>query len=456
MAGIGALLLFQTVAKRILSGWAVPFAIGLFSLGIPFIYFASQVKQYSTDIAAALLLLLFALEACGGDVTRRRGRFLAIAGGAAVWVSLTALFVVLGIAAGYAVLCQRAGTAAPTRAKLVLTVWVVSAVCSAFFAMTTVSDADNQYFEAFWRGGFLPFPPTSMHDVRWLPDKLIWVFGGFATGLGHTHGGLNYRWSPVFAALMLYGFWALWRSHRAAAMFLGFPALAAISAAAAGLYPFAARLLAFLIPFLLLAVAAGARHALTTLPRRLQFVTPAALAILGGAPLYAIATALPPSRVQHLRPLVEHLRAHRQASDRIYVYPGAAMAFRYYAGRLNLPLQDVVFGTCAIGTPRVYLKELDGLRGGARIWIVLTHEMRLGERALIVNYLDHVGQQLEALEQPGTSRRPMEGAWLYLYDLAATRNVDAATFPLPPALKPPADGLLRWGCYGIVGGEPQR
>ena len=43
--GLGALLLFWGVSRRILSGWSGPFAVGLFALGIPFIYFSSQVKQ---------------------------------------------------------------------------------------------------------------------------------------------------------------------------------------------------------------------------------------------------------------------------------------------------------------------------------------------------------------------------------------------------------------------------
>src|SRR5690349_24198586 len=43
--------------------------------------------------------------------------------------------------------------------------------------------------------------------------------------------------------------------------------ISAVALSAASLYPFTARLLAFLIPFLLLAVAAGARQFLIGLPR---------------------------------------------------------------------------------------------------------------------------------------------------------------------------------------------
>ena len=57
-----ALPLFRSLAKRVLSGWSATFAVGLFSLGIPFIYFASQVKQYSSDVFFAILVLYGAIE----------------------------------------------------------------------------------------------------------------------------------------------------------------------------------------------------------------------------------------------------------------------------------------------------------------------------------------------------------------------------------------------------------
>jgi hypothetical protein len=455
ISGIGALFIFRAVARRILDGWSVVFAVGLFALGIPFIYAASQIKQYSSDIAAALLLLLVALDLHTPGIRKDRMVLMVLLAAALVWISQTALFVLAGIIVAFLVLYWKGDVRDRRFLITALSLWSVSAAAAALHAHSNLNDLDRQYFQAFWRAGFMPFPPERVRDIVWIPEQLIWVFGAFGTGLGHMHGGLNYRWSPVFTAVMFYGLWSLWRSRRDAALFLTFPVLAVLGASAAGIYPFTARLLAFVIPFFLLAVAAGAGQLVADLPQRLQFLTPVALAILGGSPFYAIATALPPSRIQHLRPALVDLAHHRQNGDAIYVYSGAALSFRYYASRLKLPEDDVSYGTCAIGKPRDYLEQLDRLRGKRRAWIVMTHEQQRGEREFILGYLNQIGRELDVVDIPSPTNHPTERASVHLYDLSgATPTIVGNTFPIPKTLQNPPPGLLKWGCYGITGGEP--
>lgn len=456
--GLASLVLFWAVAQRILSGWAVPFGVGLFSVGIPFIYFSSQVKQYSSDVAAALVLLLLALDLRSQGMSRRRATWLGFTGAVIAWFSQTALFVMIGIGSGLLILVLIERDRAAARSLSTTgALWLLSAAAVAALSLWSVSDLDREYFRWFWGEGFMPLLPNSLSDVAWLPRKLIWVFGAFAPGLGHTNGGLNYRWSPVFAAMLLYGYWVLWRKQRDAALFLLLPVVVAVGLSAVSLYPFTARLLAFLIPFLLLATAAGASHSLTNLPRSLQFLSPAALAVLAGAPIYAVATALPPSWVQHIRPVIAHVSQRLEAGDRIYVYSGAGLAFGYYAPRFGIPRDGVLLGRCSLADPRGYLRELDRLRGQKRVWFVATHEQRIGELELILGYLDQIGRRLDALVVPASNGRVIEGAYGYLYDLSdrdRLASVTAETYPFRPALKPLSTNAQRWGCYGITGGEP--
>jgi hypothetical protein len=452
VCGLAGMFLFQRASRRVVSGWGVTFAVGLFAVGIPFVYFSSQVKQYSSDITAALVLLLLALDVRGNDW--RPAARLAVAGVVIAWISQTALFVMAGIALALLLLAER-DRRALFWPSIIVIVWGVTAVVVSVHSLSAVSSLDREYFRWFWAQGFMPFPPNNLEELGWLPSKLVWVFGAFGPGLGHTNGGLNYRWSPLFALVTIYGYWALWRTRKDAALFLLLPVLVAVGASAATLYPFTARLLAFIIPFFLLAVAAGASHLLASMPARLQFMSPLLLAILGGAPLYAIATALPPSRVQHLRPAIEHLQQQQRPGDRVYVYYGAGLAFGYYALRLGVPTEGVVRGRCAFDDPRRYLREIDSLRGAERVWLLMTHEYRPGERDLILGYLDRVGRRLHGLEIPASSGRAIEHASVHLYDLSAPAPAWAAeTYPLPAALGLPSEGLKRWGCYGVTGGEP--
>lgn len=460
ICGVASLFLFQAAARRILSGWALPFAIGLFSVGIPFIYFSSQVKQYSSDIAVALLLLVLALDLRSDGVSRRRATWLGIAGLLLGWISQTALFVMVGI--GTALLIQvwgRRDRQAIQALTIIGALWLVTGVSVVAHSVGSVAPTDREYFKWFWNGGFMPLPPRTLADVAWLPMKLIWVFGAFAPGLGHTNGGLNYRWSPVFAAMMLIGYWTLWRKQRDAALFLLLPVLAAVGASAVAIYPFTARLLAFLIPFFLLVTAAGAHQFLLSLPRQLQFLNPVALAVLVGAPIYAIATALPPSWVQHFRPVMAYVDQRRERDDRIYVYSGAGLAFGYYAPRFGFSRDGVVLGRCAVSDPRNYFRELDRLRGERRVWILFTHEQRVGELNLILGYLDATGQRLDALTIPASNGREIENAHAYLYDLSERvrpGSISAETYQLPTDYRLSSDAGGRWRCYGITGGEPAR
>jgi hypothetical protein len=298
----------------------------------------------------------------------------------------------------------------------------------------------------------MPMPPRSLSDVLWLPGKFVWVFGKFELGLGRTDGGLSYRWSPVFAVVMVWGFWALWRKQHDAALFLLLPVAVCITLSAASLYPFTARTIAFLIPSVLLATAAGASHILSIWPDRWQFLTPVMLAVLGGAPIYATATTLPPSRVQHIRPVLQHVNERRLPGDKIFVYYGAGPAFGFYAPRLGIPAQGVVFGRCGLADPRRYLRELDAMRGSSRVWIVVTHVQRSGELELITGYLDQIGRRLDAVVVSRTGGYGIEGAYGFLYDLSdRDRLVSTSSEIYVPVLAPAADPWRLWGCYGVVG-----
>ena len=147
---------------------------------------------------------------------------------------------------------------------------------------------------------------------------------------------------------MLAGFWSLWRRSRDVALFLGLPIVIVAALSAAQVYPFTARLFVFLQPSLLLAVAAGAEYVLTIWPVRLQALSPVALAILGGAPIFAAASALPPFWTQHLRPIAEPSSRRASRLTGFNVYFGAGQAFHYYAGALRHSHHRRRDGRCAV------------------------------------------------------------------------------------------------------------
>jgi hypothetical protein len=458
--GILALLLFWRLAERVLSGWWVTYAVGLFALGLPFIVFSSLVKQYSSDTAIAVLILLASIELRQRSVTRGRAWLLGVVGAAAVWFSQPALFVLAGI--GAALLFEVWVARDDTAGRLLVSIWILwagNALAAAAFAQSIVTAADRAFFRWIWADGFMPMPPRSVVDLTWVLGKLTWAFGTFASGMGEMHGGLGYRWSFAFTLVMLIGLWSFWKTRRDISLFLVLPIVVTATASAFKLYPFTARLFAFLLPGLLLSTAAGANYLMTALAGRLNILGNAALAILVGAPVYATATNLPPFWLQHVRPVIEQVYAERRPGDGVYVFYGAGQAFRYYATHLRLSMEDVRIGRCYAADPREYLRELDQFRDQSRLWVLVTSALPQAievEAALMLEYLDEIGRREKTIAVPGSRAYSVEAANGYLYDLTDRQRLQsttASTFAIAPGRR--IDPARPWRCYGVSQIDPK-
>jgi hypothetical protein len=98
-----ALPLFDRVARKFVEGPAHLLAVALFALGVPFIYYASQAKQYSGDVAATLIVILLAAELRRRTAPRVPVVWIGIVGSTLPWISQAAVFVLAGTGAVVAV-----------------------------------------------------------------------------------------------------------------------------------------------------------------------------------------------------------------------------------------------------------------------------------------------------------------------------------------------------------------
>ncbi len=336
VSGLLGLFVFLRVAERVLTGWEIPYAVGLFSLGMPFTFFSAQVKPYSTDVTVAIVLLYVAIASRDPSLTSARAWRLGLVGAIAVWFSLPALFVLAGIGLSFAVLMVAERDV--RSARLLLTtaaLWAISSAAAALHALHAVSRSDREYFQWFWAAGFMPMPPRSFADATWLFGKLTSAFGTFGAAMTRLTGGLNYQWPAVFTVVALAGVWALFKTRRDIALFASLPLAVTAAVSAAAVYPLTGRLMIFLLPALLLCVATGASYLLRVWPQRLTFLIPVGLLVLVGSPVYTAIATRPPYWLQHLRPILEFIHAHQEPGDTIYVSDGARQAFHYYAPRIG-------------------------------------------------------------------------------------------------------------------------
>lgn len=365
--------------------------------------YGQELKQYSTDVAVVLALLLL------GDDVRRRPvqpgpwcRFAMLAA-LAPGLSYPAALVVPAIAAALLPASRASGT---------LPSWVAANAAAAgaalvWYALVIQTQRAQPVLAAYWSPGFMPAGTTQAVAwlrarigalVAYLVDRPPWLFGlavlaGYAVAPGHLAA--------------------------TAAMVAG----AVLGAAALGLYPLApGRTSLFLLPFFYLPLAAlAARLATVGWPRG---ATPLwQRAARAPALIAAAALLLFPARgalraradllvVEDIEPLLRWVAAERKPSDRVYVYYGAAPAFRFYYPRYDPHMRAgdprITFGSSHRNDPSAYEAELRRiLVRGERVWLIFSHIAFTArgepERNVILSAMRLYGRQLAMRRTRGAS-----------------------------------------------------
>jgi hypothetical protein len=207
------------------------------------------------------------------------------------------------------------------------------------------------------------------------------------------------------ALLALVGLREFARDRWPLAVALAAPVGPLLLASAVQKYPFGGRLLLFLVPAAVLAVARGAWAVHEAARERNRFAAASLLVLLVGAGAWQTLDSLRrPARYEQLAPALEELRAAIQPGDRVYVYAGAVPAFNFYTRERPLPCAGVALGGEYRGSPAAAREELAALRG--RVWLDFSHA-RVLEVPLLRAALDARGPCGRELRRPGAA------AWLY-------------------------------------------
>lgn len=327
--GVGGLVLFWPVARRLTSRAASFLGLTLVAVSPVLVYFSKELKQYSGDAFFALLVVWLA-ERLLARPTRAGWLTLALVGPLALGFSHGAVFVlptVLGV------LWLESSRAGRFRVVWLGAFWGLAV--SAFYLLVYRGQVDPELV-AYWS---LDFP-----DFSGLLPFLTWFTGAWGR---YFHYFFHYFFSPAWGwlwgvALVAAGLIILVRrGPRRLLFYWGAPLLVAFGASALHRFPFmghynGSRLLLFSAPWLYLIAAAGTADVLTRLGRRSRpwrRLAPA-LAVLILASLQPLALIQENLRAQanrqELKPLAAYLKSHVLPGDRVYVYFHAIYPFKYY------------------------------------------------------------------------------------------------------------------------------
>ena len=384
--GVSAVVICYAAAKKHLDKYGVFLATVLIALLPPVLKYAVVLKPYTVDVffASAVIALTFnALRR--HDLSRPTLAALFLTGVAGIFLSLP---VVIVLASSGLALCLKTFQTKNFRDLIPLT--ALGSLWLLVFAYVYVtihgqpSDVTSWMREDAWTGAFAPIPFSSLSSLLWYPSTLQNVMAFWFTDEG----------SFFAIALVVLGLISLCVSGRSAiAAFLALPTIVALIVSMFNLYPFSGRLIVYLIPSAIFAVAFGFDY----LMRETKGARFAPL-LFGGVFCLAVAwrtfsmSAQPgePFNKDNVHPALEILTAELQPDDMLYVYYGALPAFWVYRDRYD-GLRDVetMFGR----SPRVNrdcnLLDLDKLQMRGRVWAFFSAHTwgrdRLKEDALFLN-----------------------------------------------------------------------
>jgi hypothetical protein len=415
--GIGALFLFWQVALACLSRRAVPLALLLFAINEPLIYYSSEVKQYSCDVAVTLFLLWAVLRLMHSKLPARSVFGFGLMGAVAIWFSHPASFLLAGSGVALIALsCWRKHWASLFRIACVLAMWSASfALC---YVWSLRKLGEDQVLVDFWRNYFPPQPLLSAQAVLWFVGRGLAVLGD------------PRNLATVFAAgLFVAGCGAFILKQSDVVWLIASACIMTLLASLVHRYPLAERLLLFAVPMSLLGVAEGA---IWIADRFLRSATARVglIALLLAHPVWIAARSqIVPRRPDHIRPAIRYIQTHQRPGDSWYVYSLAQYQFRYYADLYNLRAENVHVGTNCAEDLACYQSDLENLQKPSRVWVLFSHIVvrdRTDEEQILLSQLDKIGVRLDENKSPG--------ARAYLYDLSA-----GAAKPVLPSAPTPAD-----------------
>lgn len=389
LAGLGSLALFYRIAAALLERHEALIATGLLAISEPLVFYSSELKQYSTDVLVALVILLPASRIAQQGVTPRRLVGLALAGLVGVWFSLPAVFVCGG--AGF-VLLWKSCLREEGRARYIAATSAVGSLWLGGFAveygLLLRPLKHNAYLQLSWADYFAPIPGLEAGALSWY-GRVFFAYFNDPVGLP----------PPELAAfLFAVGFVAMFRRNAIALTLLMSPLALALVASMLGLmpfpvndyyhlseryYPFFGRLILFSVPLALPLIARGLGALGAFGTQRFRVLGWLAAALLLALPVkQQFVNIASPPRLQELRSVVEQVQDRIRPRDLIFVQRRAQSSMIYYSrdlknargpfqelrGRLPADRFSLVNGIAKMGS-------------GRRFWFFVLHHPHWGSEA---------------------------------------------------------------------------
>lgn len=387
LAGLASIFIFYQITTRLIPSLPARWgAIWIFAFHTGLLRYATECKQYGTDVFAALLALWLALRQEGRPFGWREFMGWSTLGFALIWFSMPVVFVLSGVGLYRLFLYWRK----KDRKSLVLvaasiTLWLAG--FAVFFFTMLKQDAESDYLRQYHQPYFLPLLPLSAAEWKQWSGLLLQLVKSFS---GHT---------AVAQAIGLLGLLVAWvhgaRRRPELAILLGVPLLACLAVSGFQYYSLISRLALFLVPILLLTSAYGWHVLWENGGPWLKAVVAACLVLLaGGHDSYRYFRQ--PYETDGLRQALAFVEARQQPADGLYLWKWAVPGYDFYTRLHEHPMSFEVAEL--VKSEQRFGEDLQRLSDEAptlqRVWLVYNHLMSRSS-------LDEMEQELAQFRQLG-------------------------------------------------------
>lgn len=417
IAGIVSLLALYKLGKWSISAIALPIALILLAcLKYP-LYYATEVKQYSSDLMIGLLLCLLLIPLRDRILKKSKLVLLGFLGILAMWFSHTAIFPLGGVELASLI------TSSPQKRKAIVInrlptylIWLIGFALYYFFIIS--KSLKNESLQSSWS----PEYPKTIFDMLWLLDS----FGRF------FHKPLGFAGIADGIAIFTFviGCLILYKNNLIKLLILISPILATLTASYLHKYPFRTRLILFLTPYFILIIAQGSAFILSQVnlakfhqERRKKYVGIFGIIISFFLILPPVIEAggflFQPETKYEMRSVIAQIKANQQPGDVLFGDGGGTSAqLEYYAKKYGYSKSQYVVGYNDFLKKEAisdqvwsdYRQQFSQLQNQPRVWFLFSGIGLKEKRGEIVEpRLDRIGQKIDYIGKPG--------AFAYLYQL---------------------------------------
>lgn len=332
------------------------FAVALFSVNITFIRYSDEVKQYSSDVLFALIIIYLTLSL---SFEKRKSLLIyGLVGAVAIWFSNPSV-VILSVSGLY-LLITEVYNKKNYKIFYPFIVWVFS--LGAYYILFIYDHPSTEFMKEYWKSAFFPLGASPKVVIHFLHLHFEYIFKSVT----------RTAWYPQFFWI-LYTFGILYAfvsKNYKIVYFVFAPLLLHLLLSGLKLYPFDGRLILYLLGLLILFYAFTLYSIYLLIVKVVKI--PVWILILPVVAILIDAFDHIPFDIEESRDAIAKIKTQIDSNESIYVYHMAYTAFKYYQDADLLHLENsTIIGSLHRKHNEKYDRELLSLRG--KVWFLFAH-----------------------------------------------------------------------------------